>query len=468
MLSKIEINLRMIELRNLRKLHTAQKITIGKLKEQVVLLKQENTLLRSANEALTHAVQDLKLQVEEMKTIVFGKKRKKEDDHDDVPPQPVIHPPRTRESYKRAPPSDNEITERKNHPIDACANCHGQFSQRDTVTYFEEDIPLPQKKTVIKHLIERGYCEHCKRWSTSVPLPVAPVILGRSVKRYVTYLSVICRQSYSQIQDLLSHTHDFGISQGEIAKILKKEGNRLRSEYERLKVRIRGEPSVHLDETGWDLFIGDGYRRFAWTMVGGKSAESVFILGKTRGKGNADNLLGNSRAVVVSDDLAVYKNMEQPHQLCCAHILRKLRDLALSGEIKNRVHDHCVRAYQTFAEIYAGIEHARKGENSAASYDGLHKQLQTFARAHQLDFKKLANIKNQIRERGDTYLTCLLYPQVASDNNAAERSLRHLVLKRKISFGSLSERTAETLAILLSVLLSLKQRGSLRGYLMGV
>ena len=43
-------------------------------------------------------------------------------------------------------------------------------------------------------------------------------------------------------------------------------------------------------------------------------------------------------------------------------------------------------------------------------------------------------------------------------NNQAERSLRHLVLKRKISFGSLTKRTAENLAVLLSVLMSLRQR----------
>ncbi|MBI5401059.1 MAG: transposase, partial [Candidatus Yonathbacteria bacterium] len=43
-------------------------------------------------------------------------------------------------------------------------------------------------------------------------------------------------------------------------------------------------------------------------------------------------------------------------------------------------------------------------------------------------------------------------------NNQAERTLRHLVLKRKISFGSLTKRKADNLSVLLSVLMSLKQR----------
>lgn len=466
-LSNREIRARMIELHNLRRLHAGQKVRIGLLEEQVALLKKENRLLRSANTVLTETVGDLKLQMEELRTIVFGRKRKKEEnDLDDAPS--AQKSPRTTESYKRPRPKEHDVTETKDHPIDACAHCHGQLSERETVTYFEEDIPLPQKKMVTKHVIEKGYCEVCRRWSASVPLPTTSVIFGGNVKRYVVYLSVVCRQSYGQIQDILEHAYEFAISQGEIAKILEKEGNRMRPEYEQLKARIRGEPSVHLDETGWNLFVGDGFRRYAWTMTGGTSAESVFVLGKTRGKGNANDLLGSSNAVVVSDDYGAYRKLEHPHQLCLAHILRKLRDLAKSREITGTVHNRCIAAYTTFAGIYADIEKARVSSSPNSPYEKLLARLKIFARSHSFDPAKLSRVKKQVSERTENYLTCLLHPCVASDNNAAERSLRHLVLKRKISFGSLSEKTAETLAILLSILMSYKRRGTLRGYLMGV
>ncbi len=468
-LSTQEINARMIELSNLRRLHAAQKVRISIYKEENRKLKERVAFLESAYAEQQKINADLRLQLEELRTMIFGRKRKKDDDHDDVPPvRTSTSQPRTPQSYKRPMPKESEITETKNHPVDACMHCEGTFSEREEVTYFEEDIPLPQKKIVIKHIIERGYCLPCKKWSTTVPMPSAPVILGGNVKRYVVYLSVVCRQSYSQVQDLLRQTYDFVISEGEIAKILEKEGYRLRPEYERLKVRIRGEPSVHIDETGWNLFIGDGFRRYAWTMVGGESSEAVFILGKTRGKGNATDLLGDSKAVVVSDDYAAYRTLQTPHQLCAAHILRKLRDLAVSSEITGYIHDHCVATYKTFAVIYADIETARISSSPQASHGDLLPRLNLFAHPDPLDPAKLTRIKNQVSERVENYLTCLLHPCVASDNNAAERSLRHLVLKRKISFGSFTEKTAETLATLLSVLLSHKRRGTLRGYLAGV
>lgn len=469
-LSKEEIRQRLIRLRNLERLHQKQRVRIVSLENEVKLLKQENALLRSANAELVSVVQDLKLELEEMKTIVFGKKKKKEersDDEDTPKAGTKLSEPRQAESYKRKIPNNEEVTETKEYPIGECHRCHGTLSERDSIAYYEEDIPLPQKKTVTKHVIEKGYCDSCKKWSSSAPLPMTDVLFGNNVKRYITYLSVICRQSYTQIQDILKQTYDFDISQGEISKILEKEGRKLRPEYERLKQNIRGEPSVHLDETSWNLFRGDGFRRFAWTMAGGESSDAVFVLGKTRGKGNADDLLGDSQAVVVSDDYIAYRKLEK-HQLCLAHILRKLRDAATSGEVKNEVLIHCVETYKIFASIYADIEAARLSETPRSAYDMLLERLKNFSLPHSLDFAKLTRVKKQISERTDNYLTCLRYASVASDNNLAERSLRHLVLKRKISFGSLTERTAGTLAVLLSVLLSRKRRGTLRDYLMGV
>ena len=51
----------------------------------------------------------------------------------------------------------------------------------------------------------------------------------------------------------------------------------------------------------------------------------------------------------------------------------------------------------------------------------------------------------------EKYLTCLKFPgQIPMDNNKAERGLRHLVIKRKISYGSKTEKGAETIIWLAS------------------
>lgn len=463
-----EVRKRLIRLRNLEYLHEQQRFKIWHLRDENRELKKEVAQLKIVASNQQHTIDDLKLRVEELRAIVFGKKRNKKEDPYGDNPIPVSQAERIKESYRRKVPGADEITETRRHSLHVCGRCSRAVEMSETVVYFEEDIPLPQQKTVVRHVVEKGYCASCGMWSSGALLPTAQVVLGERVRRYTAYLSVICRQSYSQIQDILEQTYHFGISQGEIANILEKEGDRLRPAYERLKATIRGQPSIHLDETGWNLFVGDGYRRYAWTMTGGETDDAAFVLGKTRGKGNATDLIEDSKAVVVSDDYGAYRNLKNPHQLCCAHILRKLRDLTTSSQIKGALHAHCVSAYQEFAGIYADIETARTSSQPALSHDALHERLKTFAEIHLLDPTKLIRVKEQVGKRSRNYLTCLRHPSVASDNNAAERSLRHLVLKRKISFGSLTEKTAETLAILLSVLLSCKRQGTLRGYLMGV
>ena len=77
---------------------------------------------------------------------------------------------------------------------------------------------------------------------------------------------------------------------------------------------------------------------------------------------------------------------------------------------------------------------------------------------NECDPKKLATIKESLRKRREAYFVCLLHKGIPADNNKAERAIRPLVLKRRNSFGSKTQRGAETTSILASVLYSLFRR----------
>jgi hypothetical protein len=463
-LSQSEIDRRMIEWRNLKRLHAGQKVRIESLEHELRLVKQENALLRTENQELHTRLEAVSLQMEELRTIVFGRKRK--ECSDDA--SHVSSKKRTSASYHRSIPSEDEVTDRKHHPLEVCPVCRGTLTDRHTHDYFEEDIEFnPPRKVVRKHTVETGWCKRCKKQRSAIPLPSASVILGAQTQRFTTYLSVVLRLSYTNIQSILQEGYGFPLSQGEITKILCREGERLRAERERLKDRIRGEPAVHQDETSWKVFRGNGTGTHAWVMVGGASGDMVYELGTSRGKGVSQGLLSDSDAVVVTDDYGAYRTLKK-HQLCWTHINRKLRDLAQSGVLKGAAHQTAATAHRTFQGIYASISRALQWKQPKRAYPSLLSKLKTFTRVHSGDPSKLRQIKRQVAARTQNYLTCLRYPGVAPDNNAAERALRHLVIKRKVSFGSYSAKTAETLAILTSVLLSYRNQGTLGNYLRGV
>lgn len=452
-LRKEEIKKRLIRLRNLEFLHEQQRFKIWHLRDENRELKNEIEALKLTVGAQQKTIDDLKLQMEELRTMVFGKKKKQEkDDEDDnlLPPKEKIA--RVADSYKRPLPKDQEVTEVKPHIIARCS-CGTEITDKQTIVFYEEDIPIPATKIVRKHIVERGYCTTCKTWATAIPLPNHKVVLGANVQKYICYLNIMCRLSFSQTQHVLKDTYHMDVSQGEIAKILKREGVRLRPFYERLKATIRGEPSVHLDETSWKLLTGGG-KNYAWVMSGVQSGESIFLVGESRGKDNTDTLLGkNYQGFVVSDDYGAYKKLEK-HQLCWAHLLRHWRDVVTSGEITEAQRVRCKKEYRQLCLLFADLKLGRGVER----YDEFTQRLADVAKIKLNDPTKLIRFKTTLKKNIPNYLTCLSDSRIPLTNNQAERSLRHLVLKRKISFGSLTKRTAENLAVLLSVLMSLKQR----------
>lgn len=451
-LSKEEVKKRLIRLRNLERLHIEQKMRVGLLEEQVGLLKEENKLLRSTNDSLSKTIEDFKLQIEELRTMVFGKKKKTKDIDDDdlIPPKEKID--RTNDSYKRPIPKDVEVTEFKNYPLNHC-KCGTKITKKKIFVFYEEDIPIPVKKIIKKYVVEKSYCPNCKCWKTDIPLPKGKVTLGSNVRKYICYLNVICRLSFSQIQNILKDVYQMNISEGEIANILNQEAIHLRPFYEQLKVKIRGEPGIHLDETGWKLLIS-GENSYSWVMSGVESKESIFLIGESRGGGNVFKLIGNDyRGFVITDDYNVYKKLER-HQLCWAHLIRKFRDLAISGELEEDTRLHCKMEYQKLCLIFDDL----RDDRNIKRYDEFTERLNELSIIKHLDPKKLIRYKTTLKKNILNYLTCLSDSRIPLTNNQAERSLRHLVLKRKISFGSLTKRTADNLAVLMSSLMSLKQR----------
>jgi len=66
---------------------------------------------------------------------------------------------------------------------------------------------------------------------------------------------------------------------------------------------------------------------------------------------------------------------------------------------------------------------------------------------------------NRIINEYDQFWTWMDHPHVPLTNNEAERSLRHSVILRKITFGNKSDRGLDFTEALLSVVQTLKKRG---------
>jgi transposase len=454
-----EIYERMQELRNIRKLHQAARDRVIALEEENKRLKTKVAEQESAIKGLEAVVTKQSLQIEELRSKVFGKKKPKK--------KRVAHrlgTPRTKDSYHR--PVPEVVTDIEHHPLDAhtCPDCGHDLEKRPNRTYYEEDIVLPgiddgtPRTTVTKHTVECAYCPQCKKLITAIPLPRARVVLGPKVRIFITTCAIRMHASHENTRTFLREMFGFHVSVGEIAKVLITEGTILRPEHTRIIEVIRDHHAAHYDETVWPTVSGAS-GNYGWVMKAANAPQEAYLLGESRGKGVAEKLKGDSGHIGITDHYGAYENLFGHHQLCWAHPHRKFRDLAESETLSSAQHERAQEAHDAFTTLYADLRavldtpfekkrYAHERVRLLARFDA-------FAREDASDFATLAKRKVELRRGRDKYFTCLLFPGIPCDNNAAERAIRPAVMKRKVSLGSKTGRGAKATEVLLTVIRTL-------------
>lgn len=246
----------------------------------------------------------------------------------------------------------------------------------------------------------------------------------------------------------------------------------MKSSYYDLKESLRASLGVHIDETSYKVVSPDSQGgNYAWSMssIEKDNYNTVFALGKNRGKGNATCLLGeNYNGIGVSDDYPAYTNTFKlgKHALCWAHPHRKFRDLKNSSSLEESKKEACKVFYDKFSKLYSELIEANTTLNQNRAKleerEVVRNRLETKLRKilavdkfNKDEPTKLRTLKATMLKKIDRYLVCIKEEDVPTTNNKAERSLRHLVIKRKKSFGSKTAKGAQIMSILYSVVMSL-------------
>lgn len=148
------------------------------LKKENLLLKQEQVALLRKQQQLEKQIESLNLIVEELRRMVFGKKKKKDDENTgesggNTPLQERQvtkrkSANRSKESYRRSKPKDAEVTGVIDHPLTNCPDCGTLLIHLKHIIRYVEDVANLTElarllKTIEKHIIGSGYCPTCKK-----------------------------------------------------------------------------------------------------------------------------------------------------------------------------------------------------------------------------------------------------------------------------------------------------------------
>jgi len=253
----------------------------------------------------------------------------------------------------------------------------------------------------------------------------------------------------------LSAVHGLELSVGAIVGALRGVAARGAGAVGRIRAAIRAGPVVHADETG---LRQDGANGYLWSFS--TPTERSFVRGG-RSKEVVDEVLGPAFAgVLVTDFYAACDHYDAPHQRCWAHLLRDVHAL-----VERHPADAALRARAD--DVHAAYDRARR----VASPDPA-----TRARARRRCEADLlaargpylagaapavprAVLCRRVAKDLPELFSFVADPAVPSTNDAAERSVRHVVIQRKISGGTRSPAGTTTFTQLASLFGTWRARG---------
>lgn len=305
---------------------------------------------------------------------------------------------------------------------------------------------------ISEYRLYRGVCAGChKAHAAKLPAGVTQGQLGPRVLGAIGVLSTQYHLTVAKVQGVLRQFLGLEFSLGTISNAQGLISQALKAPVSQAQAQVRNAAVVHLDETRYPC---QGLKQnYAWVAVE-PQVVSLSIL-PTRARIGAESLLGlEPKAVVVSDRYAVYDYVpDAQHQVCWAHLVRDFERIAQRSGAAGGIGKRLVTL------SWAVFDWHKRGK-TAVQYEPIKRRIKTLLeQAQQCGCKRTARTASNLLGQWATLWLFTTRADVAPTNNAAERAIRTLVLKRKISGLARSRRGLEFVARGYSVVQSCALQG---------
>jgi hypothetical protein len=250
-------------------------------------------------------------------------------------------------------------------------------------------------------------------------------------------------------QDLLG----FAISEGTIANKLSKMRGKIQEVVHKIKHKVICSAWSGSDETGTHVA-----GKLWWEWVWQSPEASYFVIEPSRAyKVVKEHFTETYQGVLCHDNWSAQNNTPAAaHQLCHAHLLRKLQysiekeKSVYADQMQQLLRDSQQDRERIWSAGFPESERKLVIESYLEKLDILNRMELTHP-----EEKKLQKCFTKYR---DWIFTFLAYPDVPPDNNSSERAMRAAKVKDKISGGFRSQTGATRFADLLSLTHTLRKQ----------
>ena len=354
------------------------------------------------------------------------------------------------------------------HHATTCKLCDFSLNNANPVNHEKRQvIDIEVRQVVTEHQVEKTICPRCGTHNKGVfPEDVkSPVQYGSEVSALATYLNYYQLLPYERICDLFEDI--FGIRPSEATLINANTSiyNKLEVVEDRIKELIARSSVVHFDETGLSV-----KGKTNWLHSASTDNLTYYALHKKRGQiaMNDIGLLPEYQGVAVHDfwkSYLTYSNCQ--HSLCNAHLLRELTGIYENDQKQKWAQE----MIHLLCEIKDAVDDTKENTDKTSLtplqisfFQGVYQQVldRGFMLNEKLDKEKAPeepskkrgrkkqskakNLLDRFEKNADDILRFMVDFNVPFDNNLAERDLRMVKVKEKISGTFRSEQGANMFA----------------------
>lgn len=355
--------------------------------------------------------------------------------------------------HERPPFPEEEINAFYAYAVTRCPHCNGQVepmeNQEPKVIQQVEIKEIPLWKE--EHISYPMWCENCQQihYGAFPPDVVKAGLFQEQLTALVAYLKHVLHASFSTIRKYFRDILSLPVSRGYLRKLIQKTGQALEGTYEELLRRLPLETIVNVDETGHK----ENGKRF-WTWVFKTDLYVLFKIDKSRGSKVLIDVLGEEfNGVVGCDYFSAYrKYMKDFHvtlQFCLAHLIRDIRYLIGLPDPETRTYGQ--RLLAAVRQLFKVI-HDRETLTPQQFQDALETAKTIILKVALQDApshldpdgneekKEAQNMVKRFRKHGKEYFTFITTPGIDPTNNTAEQAIRFIVIDRRITQGTRSQK----------------------------
>ena len=320
-----------------------------------------------------------------------------------------------------------------------CCGFHKLIDQNHPLVL--QQAELPEVKAIITQFNCTKYaCVACgEKFFANLPSGVPNSAFGPRLMGLVATLTGVFHLAKREAMLLVRDLYGVTISEGSIINVEERVATAINEIYERIHQHVMESVfPKHFDETSWR---NRGKNHYVW--VASTSKAVCFRIEANRSKEAFQRFAANLvDAPVVTDRYSAYTHLQQPHQHCLAHLIRDFRKYAErdgpDSEIGKALEMELRKICKNHREF-------RENQISLSSRDARFRHQKKRLEEHLVDglangSDELSGLCERLLDEMHKLWTFSDFTNVDPTNNLAERDLRKLVLWRKKSYGTRSNR----------------------------